>query len=164
MMQNRAFQHDAQCLTLHEFTQQLFWAALTQGITSYENASCGMVCGSAHKSSTSAQRVQNPAETPRPALQQAGSAPEAADGQGCSRLLRAVWSWAAQTVQYWLRTNPLRSPFAGSRQSSTPQLITKGTHKRLLTEPSSDEGLSFRWFGPPTWRWTVDTKETFTWN
>lgn len=33
---------------------------------------------------------------------------------------------------------------------STPQLIVKCTHTKLLAGPSFDEGSSFRCFGPPT--------------
>lgn len=62
-----------------------------QGIASCEKDSCRAVCGSAYKSSKSAQCIPNPAITPTPALLKAPGAPERADGEGGSPRFREAF-------------------------------------------------------------------------
>lgn len=148
-MQNGVFQHGTECLMLHEFTQWLFWAereALRQSI-SYENDSSGVVCGSAYKSSKSAQRIQNPTIT-QTALQRALSAPETVDGERCSPKFSELFGDC--TVLFENKTTLFIVYRKKSELFSTPQLIIKCTHTKLLAGPLFDEGLSLRWFGPPT--------------
>lgn len=161
-MQNGVFQHGTECLMLHEFIQWLFWAereALMQSII-YEEDSSGVVCGSAYKSSKSAQCIQT-----QQLLKQ--------HCRGHSVLLRQQMGRGAAlssasclgTVQHCLRTKPLCSLFIRRSQG----------YSRL---PNSSSNVHTRscWLVHFLMRdWLLDvlghphkdgvhTKETFTWN
>lgn len=115
--------------------------------TVYEDYSSGVVCGSVYKSSKSAQRIQNPTIT-QTAQQRALSAPETADGEGCSPKFRELFGDC--TALFENKTTLFTVYRKKSELFSTPQLIIKCTHMKLLAGSLFDEGLSFRCFGPPT--------------
>lgn len=108
---------------------------------SYENDSSGVVCGSAYKISKSAQRIQNPTIT-QTALQRALSAPETVDGERCSPKFSELFGDC--TVLFENKTTLFIVYRKKSELFSTPQLIIKCTHTKLLAGPLFDEGLSLR--------------------